>query len=263
MLLKVFKNSFKKPLKPILIILACSPVIALVIAGLNWVTFFADITSLTYSTCTLLLVLSYMALIGTVVASGVLFIVNMTKEVASDQAYLTFTLPVKAKHQVLGRYLSALAYVGMIISVTAISILLIAIISPVYEGEYETVRTIFSYLSGGILFDTLFVIETVVKCFLIFTCAFFFLFIIIMFAKNSSVKVKPLIIVGIIIGTEILLAVSSLWSSVIIEKIFNYGAITTKDIQIYQLIQLGIFALIGFLLYKFLERYTEKQINLT
>lgn len=279
MLLKVFKYSFRKPLKPVLILSACAMGSAVLLGILMRVVFSgvvrpgnsasqAFLSGMLYLLCTLLV----MGIIGTGIAGAVVVIVNLSKETGGDQAYLTYTLPVKPKDHLFGRFLVALTYAVIIITSVFLSVYLFGAI--IYDGDSSGAGYDFIFaaeqikiLFGGVavekgygFYDVLYYIEGAVILLLTFSSVFFFWFAAFLFLKNARKGWKVLVVIGAIVLWNVIFNVSKIVKAIIITE--NSLPVTTKSYQFVNIIDIVTYFLITLLCFFISERIIARGINL-
>ena len=110
MLLKIFRHEFKK-LRSVSFILYGAMIVLGVIIGVSSRAFFRSVESDSASngflvaTSSMMIMVSVLALSGVLTVAEICVIYRFYRAVSSDEAYLTFTLPVSMKEQFWARFL--------------------------------------------------------------------------------------------------------------------------------------------------------------
>ncbi len=179
MFLKVYRHEFKSLLKTMLITLAVGLVVALVLGGVtNFMRALAERYNEEgqYNFAIILLTsglsMSPMAIVIVFIAQAIIIFARFYKSVATDEAYLTFTLPSDNVTQYRARFLSLLSWIFICVLALIINFVVYRIVSLI--GRVWPVAEIFGYygISLSDVFDGLLLTEgiTLAIIFVIFEC---------------------------------------------------------------------------------------------
>ena len=266
MLLKVFRHSFKKPFKTVLIISICSLVSAILLGGLIRLGLVlspvnAEIFNGTYISLMLFLIL---AVLGTVVASAFVVITSIGKDIYSDQAYLTFTLPVTAKEHVLGRLLTAACYYLIISLVGLLSVAFIVLIGLVGNEFFELLwqELLFVFDSTDFVgFDgawlVVYQIQSVIIGVVGSVSIYFVAFLMTIILKSLKSRSKLLAVIVFIVAIDVVSSFSMGFSFVDL-----FGEVSPAIYNLITFIGLLVSVAVCFILYKVLIFSIDKKLNL-
>lgn len=266
MLLKVFRHSFKKPLKAVLIISICSIISSILLGGLIRLGLVLSPVGFEFLTGTYVSIAIFLILAVLVagVASACIVIISIGKDIYSDQAYLTFTLPVKAKEHVLGRLLTAACYYAIILATGIASGAIIILIALAGNGSFtillEELSYIFSMMGdiemeGGWL--VVYNIQTVIISIVGAVSVYFVAFLMTIILKGLKSRSKVLSVVLFIVAVNVVSSISMGFSGV---ELFE--GVTPAIFNLITFIGLIVSSAVCFLLYKALIYSIDKKLNL-
>ena len=197
-------------------------------------------------------------------------LIGTHRDFASDMAYLTFTLPIKAKDLIFSKTLSVflqvvLLRVAQMVGV-CLAIFLGVIISGVPIQDFFVLITEFIYEMGLILTDSVWDVITLFEFGIIALLADLLLIIgtilVALLALNDKKRLFAIIALVIVGGYFV-----GVLLSFVIASIFNYLAVsmvelTTLTIQPFIIIVILVLLLIIFSIYKICENKINKGVNL-
>ena len=152
MLLKIFRHEFKK-LRSLSFILYGAMIVLGVIMGVSCRVLFRSMESdsttngILVATSSMMIMVSGLAVAAVSTVLEICVIYRFYRAVSSDEAYLTFTLPVSMKEQFWARFLVMLLYTVLSFLALSVAVALFALIAiPSYalNDFFENIKTIFA-----------------------------------------------------------------------------------------------------------------------
>lgn len=268
MLLKVFRYFIKSSIKPVTIISACIPVVAVIVSlsirlGGFWAGSNATSRFIVMMFGWLIvIVLSAPFIIGSVLLR------NNLKDFTTDRAYLIFTLPIKPHEHILGRYFSLILQMAIVVAAEYIGIVLGILclgdsnITEVVSG-LNIITDFKSWMgieSAGVVWDTIFAIEKIFMAIELVSVIIIGSMTFGLFYGNEKRKVSKYIISFIICYFSILI-ISTIISA-ISEYVYGSGVFTTLSYQVVNLATIVIYAVVILLLYFISVSKIKNAVNL-
>ena len=209
MLLKIFRHEFKK-LRSVSFILYGAMILLGVIIGVSSRELLRSLDSDSTSngflvaTSSMMIMVSVLALSGVLTVAEICVIYRFYRAVSSDEAYLTFTLPVSMKEQFWARFLVMLVYSvlsSLALSVAVALFVLIAIPSYAINGFFEDMKTIFATIvQSGSAEAWLLIVEGIVCVVAYFLMSLAETMLAVLLAHSLSRKHKAGATIGVLIG---------------------------------------------------------------
>lgn len=278
MLLKVFKHSVKDTIKVAGIIAGVIPV-AFAIVGLVMRLLFAfgdmesvSVSGVTALTLSSILSITIMIVCFAPIAFTLYLLIATHRDFTTDRAYLTFTLPIKARDLILGKSLSIILQFAILALAEIIGLFIFALfvisgmgvtLGEVVQGITQTIQGLGQIVVAltGSGWDVVYFIELIISSLQSVVLSVFIVVLVAVLAGNN--KKRLAIILGVwFIGGYVVSAILTVALVEIINFIIAVEEVTTFTYQIFQILGMVITGLITFIVYKIAKRKIEDGINL-
>lgn len=283
MFAKLFKYDFKRlkrfalPIILVLIIIAAVGIVnsAVMVNSIEDVAtapdgdYTAGISSFFMMGSTFGLFFSIMALVAVAAVFGVLVLVDYYKSTVSDEAYLTFTLPVKVRDTLLSKLLAASVWSLILIALVIASffgIIFTVILSIPGSADINLKDVISQIFSENVGLMVLQIILYIVYGIASLVNSLLLYFMAITFSSTMARNHKLLCAIGCVIGVNFAYGILSNIISLIASAIGGTaGAVANSSFLMYNITTIVMIAVmigLSFLFY-FLTKYMlEKKLNL-
>lgn len=243
MLLKVFKHFFKKNIKILLPIDIAICVAAILFSVTTLSTTSGYGFGILNVFTTLIIVFSELAVIAGIVAGFILIFIRFCKDMCTDEAYLTYTLPIEAKDQIMGRFWAVLLLETINIAFALVGFSSLLIFQPELAPEFfsfigTALKTVFT--SGG--FAVLLFFEVLLYILILEVASIFLMFAIALLIGVVVKRKKALVIIGLYVAFETLAIIFITVTISVIERIALSTNFTLASIQPFAIVMILIAA---------------------
>ena len=204
-----------------------------------------------------------------IVSPIILSIVRFSKNLFSDEGYLTFTLPVK-KRDILNAKISSALVLELLTVIVAFSSVIVYLILSKVKHPREAINIIGNFFQSFIdngVWSIIFSVEIILLLFAILTYTLLLIYVCITFACLITKKARVITAIGIYYGVNSILGIiwkfftmSSAYGTQIFLKLFAQSKSTIASILGIIIIFIVIICL---LLYMLEYYFLDKKLNLS